>query len=95
MNPYVVERMAETRRDELVALADAQHVASRYRRARRDQAVAADEAVRAWRLAVGRGLVSAGLRLGLPPQRRTTARHDAHALLDGDDLVTRGPSAVC
>lgn len=87
MDPYLAERMAAVRRSELAALAEASHAARRHRRVRRAQAVAAEEAVRAWRLALGRRLVSAGLRLGLPPQRRPLARRDATALLGGEDLT--------
>ena len=87
MDPYVAERMAAVRGSELSALAEASHVARRHRRARRAQAVAAGEAVRAWRLALGRRLVSAGLRVGLPPQRRPMASRDASALLGEEDLT--------
>lgn len=87
MDPYVAERMATVRCSELAALAEASHAARRHHRARRAQAVAAEEAVRAWRLTLGRRLVSAGLRLALPPERRPLARRDATALLGEEDLT--------
>jgi hypothetical protein len=78
---HLVERAATLRHAELAHLAQASDVARRYRRTHRAQAVAAGEAVRAWRLAVGRRLVSAGLRLGLPPHHRAAAHRDARVLL--------------
>jgi hypothetical protein len=78
---HLVERAATLRHAELADLTRASDVARRYRRDRRAQAVAAGEQVRAWRLAVARRLVSAGLRLGVPPRHRPAARRDARVLL--------------
>jgi hypothetical protein len=82
MDPYLVERMATARHAELAVLAQAGEAGRRYRRDRRAQAVAAGEAVPSWRLAVGRRLVAAGLRVGLPARHRPAARRDARVLLD-------------
>jgi hypothetical protein len=70
-----------------VAQAEAESAARRVRRARHTEARRAGATVRSWRLAVGQRLVAAGLRLGLPPARRLSARDQAHDLLAGGDVV--------
>jgi hypothetical protein len=87
VHPYVADRLAEARHRELVAQAESESAARRVRRARHSEARRAEATVRSWRLALGQRLVAAGLRLGLPPARRLSARDQAHALLAGDELA--------
>ncbi|MFN2609145.1 MAG: hypothetical protein ABR511_14845 [Acidimicrobiales bacterium] len=92
MHPYVSETLAEDRRRELASLAAASHAAHEARVARARARSHAGSGARDtwaadWRRAVGRGLVAAGLRLGLPGPERAAARCRAHALLDGDELA--------
>lgn len=87
MNPYVADRLAEAHHRDLVAQAQAESTARRVRRARHAEARRAGVTVRVWRVALGQRLVAAGLRLGLPPARRVSARDQAEALLAGDDLA--------
>ena len=81
MDGHLVERAITLRHAELTDMAQAADVARRYRRDRRAQAVATGEAVRAWRLAVARRLVSVGRRLGVPRRHRPAARRHARDLL--------------
>ena len=85
MHPYLADRLAEVRRRELVAQAEAESAARRVRRARHSEARRAGATVHTWRLALGQRLVTAGLHLGLPPARRLSARDQARALLADDD----------
>lgn len=87
MHPYVADQLAEARHRDLVAQAAAESAARRVRRARHTEARRTGTTVRSWRLALGQRLVAAGLRLGLPPGRRLSARDQAQALLGGDDLA--------
>ena len=87
MHPYKADQLAEARHRDLVAHAEAESAARRVRRARHSEARRAGATVRSWRLALGRRLVAAGLRLGLPAKRRVSARDQARALLTGDDLA--------
>jgi hypothetical protein len=87
LHPYVADQLAEARHRDLVAQAEAEAVARRVRRARHNEARRAGATVYAWRVALGQRLVAAGLRLGMPPARRLSARDQAQALLAGDDLA--------
>lgn len=90
VNPHAVDRLADTRRRELAALAETGERARRAGRTARAEAVAAGETVRGWRRSLGRRLVGAGLRLGLPPRRRQGASSYADSLLAGDDRAGGG-----
>ena len=85
MHPYVADQLAQARHRDLVAQAEAETAARRVRRARHTEARRAGATVRAWRLALGQRLVAAGLRVGMPPSRRLSARDQARALLAADD----------
>ncbi len=87
LHPYVADQLAEARHRELLAQAEAESAVRRVRRARHTEARRAGATVRSWRLSLGHALVAAGLRLGLPPGRRLSARDHAQALLAGDDLA--------
>ena len=93
MHPYLADQLAEARHRDLVAQAEAESAARRVRRAHEMQAIEAGEAVRSWRVALAHRLVAAGLRLGVPPSRRPSARRQARALLtgSGDDLIAERP----
>jgi hypothetical protein len=87
LHPYLADQLAEARHRDLVAQAEAESAVRRVRRARHAEARRAGADVRSWRLALGQRLVAVGLRLGLPPSRRLSARDQAQALLAGDDLA--------
>ena len=87
MHPYLADQLAQARHRDLVAQAEAETAARRVRRARHTEARRAGATVRSWRIALGQRLVTAGLRVGLPPARRLSARDHAQALLAGDDLA--------
>lgn len=87
MNPDAVDRLAEMRRRELAALAETGERARRAGRTARAEAVAAEEMVRGWRRSLGRRLVGAGLRIGLPARRREGASTYADSLLAGEELA--------
>jgi hypothetical protein len=76
MDPFLVTQMAEEHHRELIALAQAEHAAHRSRRA--------GERVRPWRQGFGQFLVTLGVGVGLPRQRRTGALREARALLADD-----------
>ncbi len=86
MDSHAVDRLAEEHHWELVALAQNDQ---RARRAGRVAGAAAGQ----WRLYLAQRLVSAGLRLGLPPRRRHAANSYAQSLLVADDPASGGPSS--
>ena len=69
MSPLIVEQMAEDHYRDLVHLAQAAHAAGGIR------------PVRTWRRWVGRALVSFGVGVGLPRQRRAAALSEVRCLL--------------
>ena len=69
MNPVMVEQMAEDHYRDLVQLAQAAHAADGFR------------PVRSWRRQLGQALVTMGVGVGLPRQRRAAARSEARCLL--------------
>lgn len=69
MSPIVLQQMAEDHYRDLVQLAQAAHAASGARPVRR------------WRQRVGHALVTLGVGVGIPRQRRATALSEARALL--------------
>lgn len=83
MDPNLTPGRAQAHHRELVAMAQAGHAARRARRTGR----AGVPTPAGWRVTLGRVLLAGGLRLGLPPQRRATARCQARALLADDDLA--------
>ena len=83
VHPYEADRRAEEHYRRIVALAQ---VVDPRPGGRPDGGT-----VRAWRLAVGQRLVTAGLHLCLPPSRRLAARRQAQALLAGDEMALDRP----
>ena len=69
MNPMIVEQMAEDHYRDLVHLARAAHAADGFR------------PVRSWRRRVGQALVTMGIGVGMPRQRRAAALSEARCLL--------------
>lgn len=69
MNPVNVEQMAQDHYRDLVQLAQATHAADGFR------------PVRSWRRRLGQALVSLGVGVGLPRQRRAAALSEARCLL--------------
>jgi len=101
MDSHAVDRLAEEHHWELVTLAQNDQRARRAGRvagaaavATGEAAVATGEAVGQWRLYLAQRLVSAGLRLGLPPRRRHAASSYAQSLLVADDPASGGPSSA-
>ena len=94
MDSHAVDRLAEEHHWELVTLAQNDQRARRAGRVAGAAAVATGEAVGQWRLYLAQRLVSAGLRLGLPPRRRHAASSYAQSLLVADDPASGGPSSA-
>ena len=80
MNTYLMQKMIDERRDDLVRMAHAGRPAP-------------EAPAGPWRRAAGRALVAVGLRLGAPGGASGAARAQARRLLDQGDLApTRLPS---
>ena len=69
MSPFIVQQMAEDHYRDLVQLAAAA------------QAARGARPVRRWRRGIGQALVTLGVGVGTPRQRRATALRAARALL--------------
>ena len=80
--PLATEHEVRQRQDELRILAQASHAA------RRARAGAPGTGVDRWRRRLGQALVTLGVTVGLPRERRRPAVEDALALLDRNCCVT-------
>ena len=78
MDPFLVTQLAEQHHRDLVGLAQAEHAARRARQG--------TDRVRPWRQSFGQFLVSVGVGVGLPRQRRSGALRQARAIL-ADDCI--------
>ncbi len=85
-HPFAVEHEVRQRQQDLVALAEAGRAASRARARSRGRTVTGP--VDRWRQTVGRALVTLGVIVGLPRERRRPAVDHAVALLERDPCVT-------
>ncbi|MCA1846447.1 MAG: hypothetical protein LC792_25280, partial [Actinobacteria bacterium] len=73
MDPFLVTQLAEQHHRDLVGLAQAEHAVRRARQG--------GDFVRPWRHSFGQFLVTLGVGVGLPRQRRSGALRQARALL--------------
>ncbi len=81
-HPIQAEHQVQERQQELFLLAEAGHAARRARVHREGRGL------ERWRRAVGRTLVTLGVTVGLPRDRRRPAVEGAMALLDRNGCLT-------
>ena len=82
IHPYATDDLVRERQAQLRALAQASHAA------RRARGHASGGGIDRWRRSLAQALVTLGVTVALPPERRHPAVQDAIALLDKNCCVT-------